>query len=40
LIKEEIKKEIKDFLEFHENEATIHKFMGQNESIPKRETQP
>ena len=33
LVKEEIKKEIKDFLEFNENEA---KLMGHNESSPKR----
>ena len=39
LVKEGIKKEIKDFLELNENEAkTYPKFMGHNESISKRET--
>jgi hypothetical protein len=37
LVKEEIKKEIEDFLEFNENEATtIPKLMRHNESILKR----
>jgi hypothetical protein len=39
LVKEGIKKEIKDVLEFNENEArTIPKIMGHNESSPKRKT--
>jgi len=36
LVNEEIKKEIKDFLEFNEN--NIHKLMGHNESCAKRKT--
>ena len=36
LVKEEIKKEIKDFLEFKEN--SIPKLMGHNESNAKRKT--
>jgi hypothetical protein len=36
LVKEEIKKEIKDFLEFNDNEA---KLMGHNESSPRRKIQ-
>jgi hypothetical protein len=40
LIKEEIKKEIKGFLEFNENEGIIPKLMGHNEgSGKKRKTQ-
>jgi hypothetical protein len=38
LVKEERKKEIKDFLEFNENKAIIPKLMGHNEGNPKRKT--
>jgi len=38
LVKEEIKKEIKDFLEFNENERTTNNLMRQNESNAKRKT--
>ena len=39
LVKEEIKKEIKDFLEFNEIEAKIYpKFMAHKERNPKRKT--
>ena len=39
-VKKEIKKEIKDVLEFNENEArTIPKIMGHNESNAKRKSQ-
>jgi hypothetical protein len=38
LVKEEIKKEIKDFLEFNENEDTSYKFMRHNERSGKRKT--
>jgi hypothetical protein len=37
-VKEEIKIEIKDFLEFNESEATTFKLMGHNEGSPKRKT--
>jgi hypothetical protein len=39
LVKDEIKNEIKDFLELNENEATtLSKLMGHNESSSKRKT--
>jgi hypothetical protein len=39
LVSEEIKKEIKDFLEFNKDEGTtIPKLMGHNESSAKRKT--
>jgi hypothetical protein len=38
LVKEEIKKAIKDFLELNEYEAKTPKFMRHNESLPKRKT--
>ena len=38
LVKEEIKKEIKDFLEHNENGHNIPKSMGHNESSAKRKT--
>jgi hypothetical protein len=37
LVKEEIKKEIKDFLEFNENKGTTYT-MGHNKSSAKRKT--
>jgi hypothetical protein len=40
LVKEEIKKEIKDFLVFNENEGiNIPRLMGHKESIAKWKTQ-
>jgi hypothetical protein len=38
LVKEEIKKEIKDFLEFNENKGTTYT-MGHNKSSTKRKAQ-
>jgi hypothetical protein len=38
LVKEEIKKKIKDYLEFKEHDHNIPKLMGHNESSPKRKT--
>jgi hypothetical protein len=38
LVQEEIKKEIKDFLEFNENEGTTYPSMEHNESSAKRKT--
>jgi hypothetical protein len=38
LVKEKIKKEIKDFLEFNENEDTSYQNMGHSESSGKRKT--
>ena len=38
LVKEKIKKEIKDFLEFNENEATHTQTYGTQWGSPKRKT--
>ena len=38
LVKDEIKKEIKDFLELNENEATHTQIYGTHESSPLRKT--
>jgi hypothetical protein len=38
LVKEEIKKEVKEILEFNENEDIIPKLRGNNKSSGKRKT--